>query len=125
MALRDPVRNPCGKFGGIVHKQCQTHLFLTYLGRLAGDLALTMLAKGGVYIGGGIVPRFADRIEASGFRKAFEAKAPHTAIMEQIPTFLITDPKPAVAGMASFATLPERFSVDLTGRRFDDGGLAG
>lgn len=114
-----------GLAAGDVVAEEAVDLFLTYLGRLAGDLALTMLAKGGVYIGGGIVPRFADRIEASGFRKAFEAKAPHTAIMEQIPTFLITDPKPAVAGMASFATLPERFSVDLTGRRFDDGGLAG
>ncbi len=73
-------------------------LFLTYLGRMAGDLALITLAKGGVYIGGGIVPRLADRLEASGFRAAFEAKAPHEAIMKTIPTFLITEPKPAVVG---------------------------
>lgn len=93
-------------------------MFLTLLGRVAGDLALIFLAKGGVYIGGGIVPRFAHRVASSPFRAEFEAKAPHTAIMAAIPTFVIIEPKPAVAGMASFATLPERFSVDLTGRRF-------
>ncbi|UOM35122.1 glucokinase [Acuticoccus sp. I52.16.1] len=98
-------------------------LFLTYLGRMAGDLALVTLAKGGVYIGGGIVPRLADRIASSGFRAAFEAKAPHAAIMRDIPTYLITEPKPAVSGMASFATLPERFALDLSERRFGPNGL--
>ncbi|RAH99989.1 glucokinase [Acuticoccus sediminis] len=100
-------------------------LFFTYLGRMAGDLALIALAKGGVYLGGGIVPRFADRLAASSFRAAFEAKAPHSDIMREIPTFLITEPKPAVAGMASFATLPERFALDLSGRRFGPEGLEG
>jgi glucokinase len=93
-------------------------LFLTYLGRLAGDMALVFLAKGGVYIAGGIAPRLIDRFADSGFREAFEAKAPHRAIMTSIPTYVVTEPQPAVAGMASFATLPERFAVDLRGRRF-------
>ncbi|WP_108662693.1 glucokinase [Acuticoccus kandeliae] len=94
-------------------------LFFTYLGRLAGDLSLIFLPKGGVYIAGGIVPRLADRLAASPFRVAFEDKAPHRAIVEEMPTFLITEPKPAIAGMASFAILPERFALDLRGRRFD------
>lgn len=93
-------------------------LFFTHLGRMAGDLALVFLAKGGVYVGGGIVPRLAGRIAGSGFRAGFEAKAPHGAIMGTIPTYLITEAKPAVAGMASFATMPERFALDLTGRYF-------
>ena len=93
-------------------------LFLTYLGRVAGDLALIFFARGGVYIAGGIVPRLAHRVAQSGFREAFEAKAPHRAITEAIPTYLVIEPKPAVAGMASYATLPERFAIDLTGRRF-------
>lgn len=100
-------------------------LFLTYLGRVAGDLALVTLAKGGVYIGGGIVPRLIDRVGASGFRAAFEAKAPHVKIMQDIPTFVITEPRPAVHGMASFATLPDRFSLDLKGRRFTADGSQG
>ncbi|MBJ3776550.1 glucokinase [Acuticoccus mangrovi] len=94
-------------------------LFLTYLGRLAGDLALIFLARGGVYIAGGVAPRVKDRFATSGFRAAFESKAPHEAIMASIPSFLITEPKPAMAGMATFATMPERFSFDLKDRRFD------
>ncbi len=94
-------------------------LFLTYLGRVAGDLALTFLARGGVYIGGGIVPRFADRLATSGFRAAFEAKAPHGPILREIPTYLITEPQPAISGLSSFATLPDRFAMDLSGRRLD------
>lgn len=94
-------------------------LFLTYLGRYAGDLALVFIPEGGVYIAGGIAPRLKDRFETSGFRAAFETKAPHTRILSQIPTFLVTEQRPAVAGMAAFASDPQRFMVDLTGRRFD------
>lgn len=93
-------------------------LFLTYLGRLAGDFALLFLAKGGVYIAGGIAPRLASRFESSPFRAAFEDKAPHAAIMAEMPTYLITDTKPAIAGMAHFATMPTRFALDLSGRRY-------
>ncbi len=94
-------------------------LFLVYLGRLAGDLALVFIPEGGVYIAGGIAPRLADRFETSGFRAAFENKAPHTAILSRVPTFLVTEPRPAVAGLAAFASLPRRFVIDLTSRRFD------
>lgn len=93
-------------------------LFLTYLGRLAGDLALVFLAKGGVYIGGGIAPRLIDRLESGAFRRAFEAKAPHEAIMRDIPTYVVTEPKPAVWGLAAIAQLPERFAIDLSHRRW-------
>jgi len=93
-------------------------LFLTYLGRLAGDLALTFLARGGVYVAGGIAPRLRGGFEGSGFRAAFEAKAPHEALLAAVPTFLVTEPRPAVAGLATFATMPERFAMDLSGRRF-------
>lgn len=93
-------------------------LFLTYLGRLAGDFALLFLAKGGVYVAGGIAPRLASRFAASPFRAAFEAKAPHGGIMAEIPTYLIVDTKPAISGMAHFATMPERFALDLSGRRY-------
>lgn len=94
-------------------------LFLEYLGRLAGDMALVFLAKGGVYVAGGIAPRLLDRFGSSSFREAFEAKAPHRTIMENVPTFVITEPTPAIAGMATFATMPERFALDLRGRRFE------
>ncbi|MEM8550924.1 MAG: glucokinase [Pseudomonadota bacterium] len=92
--------------------------FLTFLGRYAGDLALVFLAKGGVYVAGGIVPRLVERVSRSPFRTAFEDKEPHAHLMRQMPTFLITEPRPAIAGLAAFATMPERFSIDLDGRRF-------
>lgn len=95
-------------------------LFITYLGRLAGDLALVFLAKGGVYIAGGVGPRFRERFASGAFRKGFEEKAPHEAIMRQIPTFLITEPKPAVVGLSAVAQMPERFAIDLTHRRWSD-----
>lgn len=94
-------------------------LFLGYLGRFAGDLSLVFLPRGGVYIAGGIAPRLRDRFATSAFREAFESKAPHARIMAQTPTYLVTEPRPAVAGLATFATMPERFAIDLTGRRFD------
>ncbi|MEM9223325.1 MAG: glucokinase [Pseudomonadota bacterium] len=94
-------------------------LFLTYLGRFAGDLALMFLARGGVFVAGGIGPRLEDRFPTSGFRKAFEGKAPHEEICGPTPTFLVTEPRPAVAGLATFAVMPERFMLDLSGRRFD------
>jgi len=94
-------------------------LFLSYLGRLSGDLALVFMAKGGVYIAGGIAPRLRRHFERSAFRAEFEAKVPHEAVMAKIPTFLVTEARPAVAGLATFATLPERFAIDLSGRRFD------
>ena len=93
-------------------------LFLSYLGRLAGDLALIFLAKGGVYVAGGIAPRLIDRFGTGAFREAFEAKDPHRRILETIPTFVITDRTPAMAGMATFATMPERFTLNLQGRRY-------
>ena len=93
-------------------------LFLTYLGRYAGDLALVFIPEGGVYIAGGIAPRLKDRFEKSGFRAAFETKAPHTKILTRMPTYLVTEPRPAVAGMAAFASEPHKFMVDLSGRRF-------
>ncbi|GAB5377882.1 MAG: glucokinase [Acuticoccus sp.] len=94
-------------------------LFLTYLGRYAGNLALVFLPEGGVYIAGGIAPRLAARFAESGFRNAFEAKEPHAAILKAMPTYLVTEPRPAIAGMATFAEMPERFVVDLAGRRHD------
>lgn len=94
-------------------------LFFTYLGRVAGDMALIFLAKGGVYIAGGICPRYAEALEASAFRAAFEAKAPHEGLLSQIPTYLITERKPAVRGLAALAQIPERFAFDLTKRRLD------
>ncbi len=75
-------------------------LFCALLGGFAGNVALTLGARGGVYIGGGIVPRFADRFFASAFRPRFEAKGRFHGYLAAIPTALITDTLAALSGAA-------------------------
>jgi len=90
--------------------------FAKALGRVAGDFAMTVLARGGVYLTGGVTPRI-DRFLTNGdFRAAFEAKAPHEALLKSIPTYLVRHPNPALEGLASYAREPHRFAVDLAGR---------
>jgi glucokinase len=93
-------------------------LYCRLLGRLAGDFALTFMARGGVFIGGGIAPRILPFLLAGEFRRAFEAKAPHAELMAAIPTFVIIHENPALEGLAAFARAPERFGVNLKGRRW-------
>lgn len=93
-------------------------LFVTYLGRLAGDIALLMLGKGGVYLAGGISQKIVPALKKPEFRAAFEDKAPHTAMMRQIPTFIVTHPQAALAGLASYARTPDHFGLATDGRRW-------
>lgn len=93
-------------------------LYARFLGRVAGDMALVFMARGGVYIGGGIPPRIMPFLTRGEFRRAFEAKAPHDDVMRTIPTYVIVGANPALQGLAAFARAPERFGVNLTGRRW-------
>ena len=72
--------------------------FCAILGGVAGDLALTHGARGGVYVSGGIAPRMGDRLMAGGFRDRFEAKGRLTDYVREIPTYLITHPYAALVG---------------------------
>ena len=63
-----------------------------------GNVALTLGARGGVFIGGGIVPRFADRFFASAFRQRFEAKGRFSAYLAGVPTYVIRAPYAALSG---------------------------
>jgi glucokinase len=74
-------------------------MFFAFLGTVAGDLALTTGARGGVFIAGGIVPRLLDEIEKSEFRARFEAKGRYASYLGAIPTHVITDPLPAFRGL--------------------------
>jgi glucokinase len=74
--------------------------FCALLGGFAGNVALTLGARGGVYIGGGIVPRLGERFFASQFRARFEAKGRFQPYLAAIPTALITDTLAALAGAA-------------------------
>ncbi len=93
-------------------------LYARFLGRLTGDMALTFMARGGAYVGGGIPPRILPFLTDGGFRRAFEKKAPHQDVMATIPAFVIVAENPALQGLAAFARAPERFGVNLSGRRW-------
>jgi glucokinase len=72
------------------------------LGRFGGDLALTTGALGGVYIAGGIVPRFFNTFLESTFREKFEDKGRFTDYVKEIPVFLITYPYAGLLGAGSY-----------------------
>lgn len=97
-------------------------LFAAGLGRLAGDLALTVLPKGGVYVGGGISPKNLSFLTDGTFRAAFEAKAPHRARLSEIATAVVVHSHPAMVGLAGYARRPDRYAVDLDGRLWTDDG---
>ncbi|MBI5165200.1 MAG: glucokinase [Magnetospirillum sp.] len=73
--------------------------FFAMLGTVTGNLALTMGARGGVFVAGGILPRMADAFAASAFRRRFEAKGRFQAYLAPIPTWLVIHPHPAFIGL--------------------------
>lgn len=83
---------------------CQQALsqFCKVLGSFAGNLALTTGSFGGVYIAGGIVPRFTEYLESSEFRERFETKGRMSHLNEGIPTYVITESQPGLIGAAAY-----------------------
>ena len=84
------------------HACCEEALkiFCQLLGSCAGNLVLTLGAEGGVYIGGGIVPRLGNFFLESDFRREFEAKGRMQAYLQKIPSFVIHSEYPALIGAA-------------------------
>lgn len=93
-------------------------MFVTCLGRTAGDLALVFLSKGGVFLTGGIAQKIIPALKTGTFRKAFEDKAPHTHLLRTMPVYVITHPLAALAGLAAYARTPALFGVETQGRRW-------
>jgi glucokinase len=75
--------------------------FCDMLGTVAGDLALTLGATGGIYIAGGILLRFKEAFAASGFRARFENKGRFRDWLRTVPTPLILEESPALLGLAN------------------------
>src|SRR4051812_3298022 len=89
-------------------------LFARLLGRFAGDLALIFEASA-VYVAGGIAPKILQALRAGAFRAAFEHKAPYAERMRAVPTFVITDPDPALKGLCAMAADPGRYACTASG----------
>lgn len=75
--------------------------FITWLARIAGDAAMTMQAKGGVYLAGGIAPSIVEKLKSGPFRSIFEEKGRLAHVMRPIPVYVIVDRFPAFKGCAA------------------------
>ncbi|RDL44414.1 glucokinase [Marinomonas piezotolerans] len=78
--------------------------FFTFLGRVTGDLVLSVESRGGVYIAGGIVPRYLNYIKRSAFRDAMQDKGRMKAFVTPIPTFVVMSEYPGLMGCANYAS---------------------
>ena len=71
----------------------------------AGNLALTIMATGGVYLGGGIAPKIISKLKEPEFMNAFTAKGRMRPLLQDIPVRVIMNPKTALLGAARHAAL--------------------
>jgi len=78
-------------------------LFVSLYGAEAGNLALKVLATGGVYIGGGIAPKILPRIQEGGFLEAFTFKGRHSPLLKSMPLYVVLNDKIALYGAAHYA----------------------
>lgn len=90
IGAREP-NSPCG---------ATIALFFAFLGGFAGNLALTFGARGGVYIGGGIVPKMHEALTVSRFRERFEGKGRFQPYLAKIATVTISAPHATLRGLA-------------------------
>ncbi len=89
-----------GALGGDERCAATLDLFCELLGTVAADLCVTLGARGGVFIGGGIVPALGERFDRSGFRARFECKGRFRDYVRSVPTWVITARNPALRGAA-------------------------
>ena len=104
-----------------INNSCETcaevmALFYGWLGVVAGNLALTLGAQGGIYIGGGIVPQLLGAFEQSTFRQRFEDRGRFSGYLKAIPTAVITEAHPTLTG--AIHALAEQYNhIGMTCRR--------
>jgi len=94
------------------------HRFAAALGRYAGDLALLFLARGGVFLAGGVSTHLGDALRGDAFRDAFRTSRQHQDILDAIPIHLVTHASPALKGLGELMSRPERYTINLDGRHW-------
>lgn len=82
-------------------------IFIRCYGAEAGNLAIKMLATGGVFIGGGIAPKLLDELKQGDFMEAFLNKGRMRSIMEDMPVKVVLEPRAALFGAAHYAQIME------------------
>lgn len=78
-------------------------LFVACYGAAAGDYALAVIARGGVYVAGGIAPKILPRLAAGGFVAAFNAKGGFSELARKIPIHVITNERLGLLGARRYA----------------------
>jgi len=94
-------------------------IFCACLGRVAGDLGITTMAKGGVYLAGGVSKHIDEVLGKGDFRASFDDKHPHEEHMNAMSSWLITHSLPALVGLKAYAQAPQEFAVDISYRRWN------
>jgi glucokinase len=89
--------------GGDALSLAAVDLFIACYGALAGDQALSVLARGGVYIGGGVAPKLLPRLAAGGFVAAFNDKGDCSEWTRACPLHVVTNPDLPLLGAARYA----------------------
>ena len=77
--------------------------FVSILGAVAGNLALTGMTTGGMYLGGGISPKIIPRVDPKRFMQSFIRKGRFKHVLEKIPVRVILNDKAALFGAANYA----------------------
>jgi glucokinase len=89
--------------------------FCEMLGTVAGNLALTFGAVGGVHIAGGVVPRILQRLQQSGFEDRFLAKGRYRSYLQNVPVYVIVHPEASLVGLAAYFDAQHR-EAETNGR---------
>lgn len=87
--------------GSDAHCREALDMFCAILGTAAANLVVTLGARAGCYIGGGIVPKLGTYFDASPFRERFEAKGRFSTYVAAVPTYVILAANPALRGLAT------------------------
>ena len=77
-------------------------LFVSLYEAEAGNVALRYLATGGIYLGGGIVPKIIEKLKGPGFLLAFTSKGRMSPLLEAIPVQVILNERSALLGAGRF-----------------------
>jgi len=109
LAAPSPARDPAavisdrGLSGADPICEMALAVFCSVLGAVAGNLALAILASGGVFVAGGIAPRLLPYIQKGAFREAFERKGRLHTLVDRYPAFVVTHPQIGLVGAAAEA----------------------
>jgi len=116
--LRPPDISARAIAGGCPLCRQALDMFCAMLGTVAGNLVLTLGARGGVYIGGGIVPKLGDYFASSPFRARFEQRGRFSTYLAAVPSYVIQARLPALRGAAAAFDYPAH-EVGARSRRGD------